>query len=433
MLRPLKGIELHFANKAYHENILMAIKFSHPKYVPMAIENFKKIFCGFRLKIVDNHYCRKDSNEITVHQIPGWIQDCQFANSWVFRNHTIPITEGLTTIACNDSIVVVNSSHNLNDGGFMVKALNQCIDDLSNEKVYSDPPLYSSDAFKDDFEEATRKFDKKLIHPMNKLTKCQYDTNDPHLAPPGTHYIDHNDIIHSSALSCYDEKTKRPKSLSEMSWTAIGMSIAALNFINNRIPYDYRDPLSLTVVLDARRFAFDKSRINWQFGNCVAQPSIKADVTKNDTIQDVCKKFRQYINILNPYGALYSAGHMHELLSTPPKVIFGCDSSIGPIKFKRPILDFDITDQAKMTLGTGDHGEKHGSQFTIISYSKINEDRNDFCYFSRFFPASMSFENAGALIASYRYFMTKIPLNARFDDAMNELIRFQNSIKKKFK
>lgn len=52
-------------------------------------------------------------NNIPIYQIPNWVQDCKEANRWAFDNCTLPLTEGLGTIAANDQIIVINSSHNL--------------------------------------------------------------------------------------------------------------------------------------------------------------------------------------------------------------------------------------------------------------------------------------------------------------------------------
>lgn len=432
MQRALKGVELHFSNPSYQENLLLGIKFEDPKLVSKVAENFKKIFSGFRLKVIDDHFVSKENAEIPIHKIPNWIQDCRSANFWVFDHHTLPLNEGMATIAANDNILVINSSHTLSDGGFMVSALSQCLNDMSNLPNNSNAPLYSSDAFKHEFEEAEKKFDRKNIWPMNKLTSCKYDTNDCHLAPPGTQYIDYEEIFPVDQLACYDSSKKKPQSLSEVSSIGIALSILALNKVNNNIDYRYNEPISITTVFDVRRFAKKQPTFNWSFGNCVAQPTIKADVSHNDTIEKVCKKFRDYINILNPHGAFYSAGHMSDLLITPPKVIFGCLSSIGPINFKRPIVDFDIRDCARMDLGKGDHGEKHGSQFTILSYSKINEDRQDFFCLGRFFPALTTVQNGTILYESFKHFMKKVPLNAQFDDALHELISFQKVLKRNF-
>ena len=432
MIRPIKGIEHFLTNPNSQDNILLGIKFTDSKYVQQVASNFKKIFSGLRLKIKDGKYFKKESKDIPIYKIPNWIQDCKTANLYVFHNNVLPCDKALATLSANDNILVVSSSHALSDGGYMVSVLSQCLNDFSHEKVNSEAPLYSSDAFKEEFEEAENKFDKSLIYPMDKLISCKYDTNDSHLAPLGTQYIENEECIPVEKLACYDPITKKPQSLSDVSCVGVAMSILALNKINNNVTYNYNEPLSLTTILDVRRFSKNKSKIDWTYGNCIAQPAIKADVSRNDTILDVSKKIRDYINSINPHGIFYCAGHMKELLKKPPKAIIGCHSGVGPIKFKRPIIDFDLRDCIRLTPGTGDHGEAQGVLFGIISYSKVNEYRNDFCYVSRLWPSKITIENGTMLFESFRHFITKIPITARFDDTLNELIDFQKSVKRNF-
>ena len=92
----------------------------------------------------------------------------------------------------------------------------------------------------------------------------------------------------------------------------------------------------------------------------------------------------------------------------------------------------DLKDGMKLTPGKGDHGEQNGSLFEIISYSKINEYRNDFIYMANIWPSSMTLENGKILFDSFTHFITKVPITARFDDTLDELINVQKSIKRKF-
>ena len=137
----------------------------------------------------------------------------------------------------------------------------QCLNDFSHEKINNEAPLYSSDAFKDEFEDAEKKVNKDNIYPLNKLLSCKYDTNDSHLAPLGTQYIENEECIPVDKLACYNPHTKKPESLSDVSCVGVAMSILALNQIKNNVTYNYNEPLSLTTILDVRRFSKNKSKI----------------------------------------------------------------------------------------------------------------------------------------------------------------------------
>lgn len=149
-----------------------------------------KIFSGLRLKIKDGHYFKKEPQDIPIYTIPKWIQVCKAANLYVFNNNIVSCDQALATLSANDNILVVSSSHALSDGGYMVSALSKCFNDFSHEKINNEAPLYSSDVFKDEFEVAEKKVNKDFIYPLNKLLSCKYDTNDSHLAPLGTQYIE---------------------------------------------------------------------------------------------------------------------------------------------------------------------------------------------------------------------------------------------------
>lgn len=348
-----------------------------------------------------------------------------------FENHTLPHQEVLATISANDNILVINSSHNVSDGGFLVSALSFCLSDISHEKINKNPPIYSLDAFKEEIEEAEMKFDPSNIWPANKLTSCEYDTNDPYLAPPGSPFVYFDGVIPFRKISCYDKSTKKLRNLSEFSNVALTISLLALNKVNNNIDYSYKDPLSLENVFDLRRISHNKESINWSIGNCITLPTVKTYVnSKSDTIESICKKFRNYIkNVLVPHGVFYEAKKMSIFHKTPSKSIFGCLSSIGEIEFKRPIVDIDIRDFAKSKFGVGDHGEKNGSRLTIILYSKLNEYRKDFCFISRVRPSQITIQNAEILLESFKHFITTIKLSSRFGDALNEIIEFQKALK----
>lgn len=310
----------------------------------------------------------------------------------------------------------------------MVSALKHCMDDMLYEKENKSPPMLITDVFKEEFQQVDNKFNPKDIYPMNKLTSCKYNPNDPHLAEPGTKFIDFDGVIPIEELSCYNKKSKKLEYFTEMQSLAIAVSIAALNINNNLAKFNYDDHLALANVLDMKRFCKNDQ---WSYGNFVVKPSINAKVSKSDTIEMVCKKFRESIKKLIPYGAIYTCKHVTDFINTPPSSIFGCISSIGPIEFKKPIIDIDLQDCWKSKIGIGDHGENFGSQFTVVSYSKLSEFRKEFCYFTRFPPSSMTFENGKLLIESFGHFISKIPISVSFDDALNELINFQSSLKRK--
>lgn len=173
------------------------------------------------------------------------------------------MTEGLSNIATNDRIIVVCSSHNLSDGGFLLNAIDHIYDDMSDLPKQSLPPYTMKEAFPQEINNAVHFYDQ---HPNQKpnlqLTTCKYDTESLFLAPAGTRKVETDYIIHAKDLCCYNKKEKRPKSLSKSQFAALAFAISALKKDD---PKDYK-PLVITVIADARRFMYNKKRIDWRFG-----------------------------------------------------------------------------------------------------------------------------------------------------------------------
>lgn len=118
-------------------------------------------------------------------------------------------------------------------------------------------------------------------------------------------------------------------------------------------------------------------------------------------------------------------------LKPRPATIIPCISSIGPIKFRKPIVDVDLRNFHTTKLGLGDHGKAAGTMWSFISYSKVNETKNDLHLFFLNNPADTILETDTVLRESVLHFLTKIPLDTKYEDALLEIENFQAKIKKK--
>lgn len=433
MERALFPYESHWATPNHYENLVLAIKYTSPKYVQKAVNNFKKMFRGFNLKIVNNRYYRLHPHNIETIKLPEYLQDCHEANQWMYRHHSVPIEQCLATIAANDTIVTINSNHNLSDGGYMRYALQHALDDFSDVELPSGaPPCYNNE-FKEVFEYVDKKIDRSKLQFADSETGVKYNPKDKYLAPFGTPFADNYEIIPVTQLACYDCKTKRPKNLTESSWIGLTIALASLNCINNKMPFDFTTKLSLGAVLDCRRFIKSKENLILKYPNFNRILPVEANTTKDMTLREISQTFRGYLNDnLLPYGLIYSLKHPKPFQSTPKDTIWGINSSVGVIKFKRPVLDFDLLEKGRFDSTFGDRGEISGSPVSIITYSKVNEDRNDFILMSRYRPFMTSMENGRIIVDSFRFFMKNIPETARFEDAFNEIRQFQLGEKRNY-
>ena len=428
MIRRLDPLEKLFFNPASQNDIYFSIKFATRDCVEKATNNFIKIFSGLRLKVSNDCYHRR-SFEPPVYKLPNWIQDCKMASKWAEDHICTPFTEGLANIAANDRILVVQSSHNLSDGGFLLDAIDHIFDDMSDLPKVTEPPYTMREAFPKEIEDAVNYYTKNPQQKPNlELTTIKYDSDDTFLAPAGTRKIETDYVIHSKDLCCYDPKTKRPKALSESQFASLAFAMSALNKDD---PKDYK-PLVITVIADARRFMYDKSRINWRFGQCFSSPLAGCVPQKGDTINDILMKTRNSIKKQDSYSIFYDLIKFDSFLKPRPNTIVPCISSIGPIKFKKPIIDIDLRNFHTTRLGLGDHGKSAGTMWSFISYSKVNEVKNDLHLFFLNNPADTNLLNDTLLRASVLHFLTKIPLDTKYEDALLEIENFQDKLRKEF-
>ena len=287
--------------------IQFAIKCENQNAIEKIVNNFNKIFLGLRLKVVDEHFAKASEETIinNVLKLPMWIQDCRTACNWIDENINIPVTERLTTIASNDRIIVVHSNHDVSDSGFILNAIDHCLDDDIVNAFYVDPnlsadeklvPIRESIAFQTEIERAEK--NKPLLHPYPDCTSFPYDVNDPHFAKKCPVQIHYDDEIPIEELTCFDKKTKRPKQMNELLWTAITMNQYAMA-INKEGSSHKKQPLSLPIIVDTRKFKDDQSKVNWRYTNCVTAANLLVDPTENMTIRDIFNSFRKTSTILS--------------------------------------------------------------------------------------------------------------------------------------
>ena len=416
MLRPLEGIENVFSNKLANELIEFAIKFDDAKHIPKVVKNLKKLFIGLRLKVIDQHYYEKQ--EESLLKLPNWIQDCKTACDWIYQNHSLPIDKGLATIAANDRIVVINSSHNTSDSGFILKAIKHCLDDdignLENFKY----PMPESVAFKNEIARAEK--NNPHITPMKELTSFLYDKNDPHFStdPPVKMNID--DCIPVEKLTCYDSKLKRPKGLTELIWTAITMSVSAMGYKD----FGEQD-LGLPIIIDTRKFSDDPTKLNWSLTQAVSAAHIKMKPREEHNISDIGKELRRDLERIGKDGYYHWINHGN--FSGIPYHGYGMSSSIGAVEIKHPMIDFFIQSRIKMSKDLKISPESPFG-LNVFSFSKVTPSKNLFYPTVSYLTSSDLQKSVQVLHDSFIHFITEIPLDTKYKEALKELRNFQQKL-----
>lgn len=434
MLRPLEGIEKRFANPNYSSFNEFAIKLQDRASAEKVVKNFQKIFLGLRLKVVDDHFAKAEEDKIvsSIIKLPMWIQDCKVACNWIYDNYTLPINERLTTIASNDRIVVVNSNHNVSDSGFIVEAIKHCLDDdilnaYQNYNYYlSDDeksvPLQESVAFQNEIERAEK--NKPILHHYVHCTSFPYNIQDPHFVNHCPTNINYDDEIPFEKLTCYDKKSKKLKQLDELICTAITMSQYAMS-LNLEGSHYHKQPLSLPITIDARKYADDPSQINWQYANCFSAANLSISPKDDQKLIDLCKLFRKDFNRINKDGFYYWIKYGN-FIGQPGKA-YGMNSAIGAVDIKPPILDFFIQSKNQISKNI-EFNQDIGSGLSVFSFSKVTPNKRTFCS-TVYFDNSKSLQRETLVLReSFKHFITKMPLDAKYADALFELQAFQKKL-----
>lgn len=347
----------------------------------------------------------------------------------------MPITDRLTTIASNDRLIVINTNHDVSDSGFIMNAVEHCLDDdimsvftqdkdISKEEAMV--PIPDSVAFKAEIERAERK--KPKLHPNEICTSYPFDVNDEHFVSQKPIQIHFDDELPIETLTCYDKKSKKPKQMNELIWTAITMNQNAMAK-NIEGSYYKRQPLAIPTIVDTRRFADDQSKLNWRNTNCVTAVNLLADPTDDMKISDIFNLFRKDLNthIKDDFFFWINNGSFPNQLGRA----FGRNSGIGAVKIKRPVMDFflqavfDISDNMRF-----DH--KSAVRLSLFSFTKFLPQKTVFC-------PTVYFQNSDSLLKetlvfkeAFRHFITEIHIDTNYKDALDELQSFQKNLLKNY-
>ncbi|KAK8849330.1 hypothetical protein M9Y10_018702 [Tritrichomonas musculus] len=433
MLRPLEGIEKAFGNPFFSSNVQFSIKLENSNLVDKVVKNFNKIFLGLRLKVVDGHYAKTSDDETIggIMKLPMWIQDCKAACHWIEQNGTFPVDKRLTTIASNDRIVVVSTNHIAADSGFIMNAVEHSLDDdivnayKSDENLSPDEkmvPIPDSIAFKTEIERAERV--KPNLHPNKLITSFPYDVNTKYLVDHSPKEIHFDDEIPIENLTCFDKKSKKPKQMNELLWTGITINQNAMAKIKEGSSYK-RQPLALPIIVDTRKFADDPSKLNWRNTNCVTACNLLADPTDDMTIRDIFNLFRKDLNSHMKDGFYYWINNGN--FTGEPGRAYGRNSGIGTVKINRPIMDFflqavfAVSDKVKF-----EHKDILG--LNLFSFTKMTPKKSIFCPTFYYDSSNQLMRETLVLKEAFTHFITKVPIDTKYKDALDELQHFQQNL-----
>ena len=402
MIRPLIPKEISFSLPDAMSHVQLAVKFTDSSYIPKAVRNFEKIFYSLRLRIENNCFIKQNQSS-SITKLPDWIDDCKTAAKWM-EYQTKPYSEVLATLAANDKIVAITSSHSASDGGFCVRALQHVLSDDLGEIV--DCGESAEVVFEKEMKEARENVEYNLY---SEAKACNIPIP-PHNAEFYPVYPDsfvYQRSFPVSKLQVYDEKTKCPKRLTESLLLSSALSIMAYSKVN------VNGKISIPTVFDLRRLS--KRNLGWRASNYIASPVISAHYTPSDSLDTVLNRLGMDIKKCMKEGRMfnYLAPKPEPYNSTKTVAVV---SNLGPIRFSKPVVDF----HAQST--------SNGSKikwFSILSFSKVNESGNtlNMVYNTnrRFVPDDIT----TMIGLSINHMLTDVPLSTSVQGALNDLSKFQ--------
>lgn len=105
---------------------------------------------------------------------------------------------------------------------------------------------------------------------------------------------------------------------------------------------------------------------------------------------------------------------------------YGRYSSVGSVNIKRPILDFFIQETFKASKEK-EFDHKNGIGLNVFSFSKITPNIGTFCP-TVYFTNTASFLRETIIFnRALNFFITKIPIDTKYKDALNEIQHFQRN------
>lgn len=417
--RPLDESEFYFVSKEAMEFVQLSFELDSSKHVDDFVNQLKRSVAGFHARCDRKNFYSIDRNlnEIPVHQIPSNLTNLTDVNQWMYQNHTPEISNHLAELAFDEHRVVLNSSHICADGGYLASLVR----DIQSKNGLPTHPSIPGSIIHILDEELTRAKNNKEIElaGTDSVTYLLNQKADNNISEDckACSIIETDD---AKNLACYDSTNEKLNNLTEHMWVGLSLSICALN---NKI-----GPIGVNTCVDFRRLVHPQSRVSNSMTNFFGVVNIVAK-NFNDptlTVSDISKQFRRHFNyIINSDAIFYNylfPIDMHKD-NTPVAHL----SNIGPIKYKYPIKDFEIT------LNLNQKAAQDVAQ--IVTYSKLKTDNvgkkvqsNVIHYQFAYSPKIINAEIGKKIFESFHYFMRNVQPSTLIIDAFHELKQFQSKL-----
>ena len=403
--RPLRQFEKYFINASH--NVQMALKLASKEYVEQVVPKFVNACAGFHLKS-DGKRLIYTGPSFKVAKLPSSITSTEEAAHWIVENAAPDFSQSLSTIACNDSIVVMNSNHLCCDGGFLTYMLEKC---AAKEMGHA------------------AMFPQMIDHVFAKQLAAA--------PPPETHFdnseslsripwnrdsaVKETDLTSqvvfrrkASDLQVFDRATGKVRGLTESLWTSLSLTLSAMSNTFHGI--------GSNTCVNLRQMLNHES-IDLSISNSYTRLNILAKgVTPNMTLSDAFRLLRKDFETKKSNGSFFTALKLNLVgfPADPNPGSFGQVTNVGPLKLHHPITDIWI--QQSVFCRAAERC------FSLLSFSVIDPPRNDIVCALRYAPSVTPLRDAVKVAKSVEYIMTSIPTTTPISEVIAAAQKIQATV-----
>lgn len=417
--RKLDDSEFYFISKEAMEFVQLSIELETPSEMMNYLNQLKRSVSGLYTRCDGRNLYSIDRkpSDIQVHRIPPGIKTLKSVNEWMYEHHTPDISVQMAEIGSDEHRIVINSSHICSDGCYITSLINgiQTKKGLKNHPIL---PCSIIHFLRDEFSKVENRTDIK-ISGYDKVTRLHIQKVDP-TVPELSKANFFTGSEKAKNLACYDKNKEKTNGLTENLWCALSLAFCALN--------EELGPIGISTCVDFRRFIFPQTRISNSMTNFFGCINIAADQINGQSLRvsDVLSQFRNNFNYIVNNDALFY-NYIHPIEMNINKGPIAHLSNIGPIKYKHPIKDFEIS------LKLNQKAQQQSAQ--VMSYSKLKTDEtgekvlnNIIHYQFTYSPAVINHTNGRKIFESFKYFMNNIKPSMLLVDAFNEIKTYMKKI-----
>ena len=402
-VRPIKATErFHIGANLM---VQLAMELESPAYVREAVEALQRGVIGLRLKTDGSNMIARPLDD-RVFQLPASLDSARHAASHMAKHHTLPLSDCLASIGCNDRFVVLNCNHSCADGGFLLHILKHWRDGTGLDVQF---PTTADDLFPEIARmKGPFQWDigvSKVAGIKDEVTGMQGD--DRVLADHVT------SITPAKELQCY--KNGKCVGLTETLWASLSLAV-------NTSAGKWSE-FGVKTCYDLRRMT-NPADVKWGLCNhfsglAVAPKNVNMEMTLDEFGREFREAFKEQVKKRTPLDFIGWLGAARPVKFGPPGVSGPTAevTNVGPVRIERPVKDIWMQQTMKSTWTEG--------TLSLLSYSIIDGmERNDVVTRLRFSPTSVRRERVEEILRAVLHIARNVPASEPISAVVKEITPF---------